>query len=163
MYCCQSKTIDLPHGFYPGSLPGVRRGHLLSDLVSFSVNSLANTKSLLLHQYIFSGGVHYCLNIYTCYIIRFHLLYDVLVVFDFLESRYLPPDKSDGKYFALKFLIVYLSIWFNTKTTYRLGHPITLLILYNVINVICICQWCPSWHTTTLRVSSAILRSKGSM
>jgi hypothetical protein len=56
-----------------------------------SRSQLANTKSLLL-QYIFSGGVHYCLNDYTCYKIRFHLLYDVLVVFDYLKSRHLPPD-----------------------------------------------------------------------
>jgi hypothetical protein len=33
----QSKITDLPHAFYPGSLPGVRRAHLLSDLVSFSI------------------------------------------------------------------------------------------------------------------------------
>jgi hypothetical protein len=52
----------------------------------------AITKSLLL-QYIFSGGVHYYLNTYTYYNTRFHLLYDVLVVFDYLDSRHLPSDK----------------------------------------------------------------------
>jgi hypothetical protein len=88
----QYKTIDLPHAFYPGSLPGVPRGHLLSDLESFPVSSSANTKSLLL-QYTFSGGVNYCLNNYTCYKTRFHLLSDVLVVLEYLESRHLPPDK----------------------------------------------------------------------
>jgi hypothetical protein len=42
----------------------------------------------------FQAGVHYYLNKNTCYKTRFHLLYDALVVFDYLESRHLPsPDK----------------------------------------------------------------------
>jgi hypothetical protein len=99
-----SKTTDLPHAFSPGLLSGaekmenVYKTHVFShtkthvfwlpDQESMSLivrlslvlsKLTANTKSLLL-QYIFSGGVHYCLNNYVCYKIRFHLLYDVLVV-----------------------------------------------------------------------------------
>jgi hypothetical protein len=54
--------------------------------------SSAKSKSLLL-QYTFSSSVHYCQKNYTCFRIPFHLLYDVLVVFDYLESRHLPLDK----------------------------------------------------------------------
>jgi hypothetical protein len=74
MYRCSRKSETCLMFFYAGSLLGVLRSHLLSDWVSFWVNSSANTKSLLL-QHIFSGGVHYCLNNYTFYKIRFHLLY----------------------------------------------------------------------------------------
>jgi hypothetical protein len=43
----RSKTTDLPHAFYPGSLPGIPWGHLLSDWASFTVSSSAKSKSLL--------------------------------------------------------------------------------------------------------------------